>query len=554
MRARGWIIRSSFVVATLSVLGFGGSVLPAEAAPPQPRVSWSPCYKEFGLPFECGIVHVPLDHDEPGGAAISIAMVRLPAAVPAQRIGSLFFNPGGPGGSGVNLILGFAPFVPAELRASFDLVGFDPRGIARSTALRCFGNPRQWAPVFTPFAFPTTAEQEAIWEAADRFLVGECEQRGPRLIDHMSTADVARDLDLLRQAVGDERLSYVGYSYGSYLGVTYANLFPDSFRALVIDGVLDPVAWATGLPGQEDLPFSTRLRSDAGAIATLGEFFRLCDAGGPNCAFAPGSAGRFDALAQKLKTQPVVISLPGGATLFFDYSILIANALGAMYDSFSWPGFAQLLALLEAEASSSALGAQLTELWESQGLITKRGFPNYPNLLEGFPGVACSDTDNPDSYAAWSQAAADAQAQFGYFGPLWTWASSICAAWPGAQGDRYIRPFTANTTNAVLVASTQFDPATRYEGAVTVAGLLPNSRLLTVHGWGHTTLFLSQCADQAVAAYLLTGALPPEGLVCEQDLVPFTFPASATTGAQASTGRAKLLPVLVPDPVRPRAR
>jgi hypothetical protein len=98
----------------------------------------------------------------------------------------------------------------------------------------------------------------------------------------------------------------------------------------------------------------------------------------------------------------------------------------------------------------------------------------------------------------------------------------------------------------VLVASTQFDPATRYEGAVTVAGLLPNSRLLTVHGWGHTTLFLSQCADQAVAAYLLTGALPPEGLVCEQDLVPFTFPASATVGAQASTGRAKLLPVLVP--------
>jgi pimeloyl-ACP methyl ester carboxylesterase len=554
MRAREWIIRSSFVVATLSALSFGGSVLPADAAPPQPRISWSPCYKEFGLPFECGTVQVPLDHDQQGGAAISIAMVRLPAAVPAQRIGSLFFNPGGPGGSGVNLILGFAPFVPAELRASFDLVGFDPRGIARSTALRCFGNQRQWAPFFTTFAFPTTAEQEAIWEAADRFLVGECEQRGTRLIDHMSTADVARDLDLLRQAVGDERLSYVGYSYGSYLGVTYANLFPDSFRALVIDGVLDPVAWATGLPGQEDLPFSTRLRSDAGAMATLGEFFRLCDAGGPNCAFAPGSAGRFDALAQKLKTQPVVISLPGGATLFFDYSILIANALGAMYDSFSWPGFAQFLALLEAEASSSALGAQLTASWEGQGLITKRGFPAYPNLLEGFPGVACSDTDNPDSYAAWSQAAADAQAQFGYFGPLWTWVSSICAAWPGAQGDRYTGPFTANTTNAVLVASTQFDPATRYEGAVTVAGLLPNSRLLTVHGWGHTTLFLSQCADQAVAAYLLTGALPPQGLVCEQDLVPFTFPASATAGAQASTGRAKLLPVLVPDAVRPRAR
>src|SRR4029450_11493946 len=133
----------------------------------------------------------------------------------------------------------------------------------------------------------------------------------------------------------------------------------------------------------------------------------------PNWRSTTGSPARFDALAQKLKTQPVVISLPGGATLFFDYSILIASTLNAMYDSFSWPGFAQFLALLEAEASSSALGAQLTASWESQGLITKRGFPAYPNLLEGFPGVACSDTDNPHSYAAWSQAAADAQAQFG---------------------------------------------------------------------------------------------------------------------------------------------
>src|SRR4029453_11057386 len=114
MRATEWSVRSSFVVATLSVLGFGGSVAPAEAAPPQPRIAWSPCYKEFGLPFECGTVRVPLDQGEPGGAAISIAMVRLPAAVPAQRIGSLFFNPGGPGGSGVNLILGFSPFVPVH--------------------------------------------------------------------------------------------------------------------------------------------------------------------------------------------------------------------------------------------------------------------------------------------------------------------------------------------------------------------------------------------------------------------------------------------------------
>jgi pimeloyl-ACP methyl ester carboxylesterase len=376
MNARTRFTRSLFVFVIVVSMCRGWAATPVKAAPPRPRVAWSPCFQQFGLPFQCGTVQVPLDYSEPGVASISIALVRLPASDPSQRIGSLFYNPGGPGGSGVDFILGFAPFLPAELTAHFDIVGFDPRGIARSTALRCFGTPRQWGPYFTPFAFPTTPEEEAIWEAADRFLVSECEQRAGSIIDHMSTADVARDLDLLRQAVGDAQLNYVGYSYGAYLGVTYANLFPDNFRALVVDGVLDPIAWATGLPGQEDLPFSTRLRSDAGAIATLGEFFRLCDAGGPeNCAFAPDSASRFDALAQSLKTQPVLITLPDGTLLFFNYSIFIANALGAMYNSFSWPSFAELLALIEAEASSTALGAQLQTFWASQGFIAKRGFP-----------------------------------------------------------------------------------------------------------------------------------------------------------------------------------
>ena len=545
-------IRSSFAFVIAASLCLGWAAAPVEAAPAMPRISWSPCYQKFGPPFECGTVQVPLQYDNPGGASISIALIRLPASDPSRRIGSLFFNPGGPGGSGVDFILSAATAFPEDMRAHFDMVGFDPRGIGRSTALRCFGTPRQWGPIFTPFAFPTTPEEEATWEAADRFLVGECEQRAGTIMDHMTTANVARDLDLLRQAVGDAKLNYIGYSYGSYLGVTYANLFPDNFRALVVDGVLDPIAWATGQPGQEDLPFSTRLRSDAGAIATLQEFFRLCDAGGSNCAFAPDSASRFDALAHKLKAEPLVITFPDGSVLYMDYSFLIGNALSAMYNSFSWPSFADFLAFLEANASSNVLAAKLQAFWANQGFITKRGFPAYPNYVEGFPGVACSDTDNPDTYAAWSQAAADAQNQFGYFGPLWTWITSICATWPGSQADRYTGPFTATTASPVLVASTRFDPATRYQGAVTVSQLLPNSRLLTVNGWGHTTPFLSQCADQAVLNYLLHGALPPVGTVCDQDWIPFTSPALA--GNLGAAGRARLLPAMVPDVIRPPVR
>jgi pimeloyl-ACP methyl ester carboxylesterase len=536
-------------VASLSLALVG--LQPATAAPSDSKISWSPCYRQLGFPFECGTLQVPLDYDGPSAATISIAVVRLPAADRANRIGSLFLNPGGPGGSGFDFALFAGPFLYTdEVRAKFDIVGFDPRGVGRSTALRCFGAPRQWGPYFTPFAFPLTPEEEAQWEAADRYVTAACGQRGGAIIDHMSTANVARDLDGLRAAVGDQQLTYAGYSYGSFLGVTYANMFPDRVRALVVDGVLDPIAWTTGVGDQGDtVPFSTRLRSDQGAQATLNEFFRLCDEAGPErCAFAPASTDRFAALAALLKEGPIEIVDPVSAEVFeFNYSFLIANALGAMYDSFSWPFFAEFLAELEAQANPQQLGTALDAFLASTGFITKRAFPRYPNFIEAFPGVACSDSDNPDSYPAWSTQGAAADEQFGYFGRIWTWVSSICAAWPGADADRYTGPFTAQTANPVLVVGNTFDPATRYQGAVTVAGLLPNSRLLTLHGWGHVSLFLSQCADNAVASYLLTAVTPPPGTVCEQDLVPFTDVApQQVTGEGVDTPRANARGGLVP--------
>jgi pimeloyl-ACP methyl ester carboxylesterase len=524
--------RNFFVFTAVASLIFGAAPRSTDAsaqttAPPVSRLTWTPCFTGDG-DFECATLFVPLDYDEPGDNPIPIAVIRQPATNPGRRIGSLVVNPGGPGGSGVDFVRDVGPALfTDEVRARFDIVGFDPRGIMRSRPLRCFDDPSQWTPLFQPVAFPSTPEEEQAWITADRYLLTSCDLRAGPIIDHMATADVARDLERLRHALGDDKLSYVGYSYGSYLGVTYANLFPDHFRALVVDGVVDPIQWATGSGDGTTVPYSSRLRGDAGAQATLGEFFRLCDAAGSaGCALAPDAAGRFAALADRLRIAPITIINPlTQQPVAFNYSLLIANTLGALYSSRVWPVFAELLTDLEISAAAPA-GAALTALHHLLA-VDDATLSRYQNQIEGAPGVACSDTDNPHDYAAWSAAGVAADAAFGYFGRMWTWVSSQCAEWRGQDADRFVGPFTTRTAAPVLVVGNVFDPATRYEGAVTVDQLLPRSRLVTVHGWGHTSLGLSSCADTAVGRYLLFGSMPAVGTVCEQDFGPFDLPATA---------------------------
>jgi hypothetical protein len=165
-------------------------------------------------------------------------------------------------------------------------------------------------------------------------------------------------------------------------------------------------------------------------------------------------------------------------------------------------------------------------------------------VVEGGPGVFCSDSDNPASVDAWSRAARAADRRFPYFGRIWTWISSVCQPWPGRDADRYVGPFTRATSNPVLVVGNRFDPATRYQGAVTLAGLLPRSRLLTLDGWGHTSLLQSACIDAHVNRYLLTSQPPPPGTVCQPDVVPFAEPAFAAL-TTAGAGRALLVPPLL---------
>lgn len=535
MRRFGSIVTG---ISTAVAVTAGLMVAPGAAASASVRsINWAPCYQWLSrdgasqgiqVRYECAQVPVPLDYDKPGGAAVLVSVVRIPASDADRRVGSLFFNPGGPGGSGVDFVLGAGPFVYSdEVRARFDIVGFDPRGVARSTQLRCVGSVRQTSPWFTDLPWPETPAELDTWATSDAAVQGDCDQRGGRILDHMSTADVARDLDRLRAAVGDPQLSYVGYSYGSYLGATYANLFPGRVRAVVVDGVLDPVAWSTGDPVERDWPFSTRLRSHVGAQDTLEEFFRLCDQAGSDCPFASpeGAEARYLALRQTLAIAPVVFD-DGFA---YTDRILVADTLGNLYGSAGWWYFADWLATLEALAA--APGRAPAQAYQSQRRSVgsgRGGFPHYPGL-EAFGGVACADSDNPNNLTHWTAAADDTRTD-SLFGPLWTWASSICSAWPGSQDDRYTGPWTAATAKPVLVVNTQFDPATPLHGADRLAELLPNSAQLTVEGWGHTAAFLSTDADHAVSAYLLDGTLPTPGASYAQDFNPFTPPEGATAG------------------------
>lgn len=198
------LLAGGLVAALLGVPAAGAASPSSAASASVPHLSWSDC----GEGFQCANARVPLDYDHPGGAQISLALISHPATDPARRIGSIFINPGGPGGSGVDFVRFAGDFLYSdEVRARFDLVGFDPRGIIRSTPLRCSDSLEQAFAVLPPFAFPVTRQEERVHAQFDRKLARACAQRAGAILDHMSTADIARDLDLLRRAVGDARLS-----------------------------------------------------------------------------------------------------------------------------------------------------------------------------------------------------------------------------------------------------------------------------------------------------------------------------------------------------------
>ena len=549
-------IRPAVVAALTAGLVAAGTVAvadPAAAADlatggvhaPVPVLNWTDCAAEFGPGVQCATAKVPLDYDQPAGPTIDVALNRHRATDPGHRVGSLFLNPGGPGGSGENFLPEALTAIDPSLPARFDLIGVDPRGTSRSAPVRCFATAAEQEAFFGALpAFPVQAEIPA-WLAAYRDYTNRCARVAGPIVDHSSTANFVRDLDLLRQAVGDPGFSFLGYSYGSQVGSTYAAMFPSRVRAVVIDGVVDPVAWSTGYGVTGALlPITTRLKSAEGASDTLRAFFRTCAAAGPaRCSFAdPGaSAGelsaKWDTLTRDIRTRPVDLPQPDG-TVHVTYAVLISAALSILYDVPTWPTLADAAeALVQLEAVPAATAARATA---AHALAVARArYADEPVFASGFDAVACVDGVEPRSPLAWPVAAAAQDRVAPYFGSAWTFPSQACATWPGKDTDRYLGPYDRPTAKPVLVVGTRFDPATRYQAAQATAARLPGARLLTLDGYGHTSLGSSTCIDRFTAAYLIRGAVPPKDATCEPDHQPFD-PAAVPTAARAAMVAAAL--------------
>jgi pimeloyl-ACP methyl ester carboxylesterase len=399
------------------------------------------------------------------------------------------------------------------VRARFDIVGFDPRGVGASTPVRCFDSPEEQQQFFSSGPIiPVTEQQFRRAVAAVSELARRCQERVGWLLPHLSTANVARDLNVMRAAVGDETLSYVGYSYGTYLGATFANLFPNRVRALVLDGVVDAPAYTKG--PQPSTAF-VRQNSHLGSSVTLQEFFRLCERARPRCAFGADRAPsrKFATLTRRLLRRP--LTLPDGST--FGYSELVVSTIQSLFEPDGWDELAELLQQLYVATRPRDAAARLRELG------SQRSAP-YDNTMEAAIASTCGETQNPRVPRVYRRLADQADREARYTGAFWTFITLPCSRWAAQDRDRFVGPWSVRTRNPLLLLNPRFDPAVPHANAVTMSRLLSGSRLLTINGWGHTALATrSACKDVRVERFLIGGTLPPPGAVCPTGIVPFTL-------------------------------
>jgi pimeloyl-ACP methyl ester carboxylesterase len=447
-------------------------------------ISWSPCEGDL----QCGTLVVPLDYAHPKGATIPIAVARHPADDPATRIGSLVIDPGGPGVSGIDDMANELGTLTPQLLEDFDIVMFDPRGVERSDPVTC-GEAPGAPPTTLSNPVPTTPSQQTAAIAGLKQFADACERASAIVLPHVGTVDAARDMEQLRVALGDSSVTYMGQSYGTLLGLTYAALFPTRVRAMVLDSVIDPA-----------LSFNDMTEGQAaGFEAMLGAFFAWC-AGSSACAWRPSGDPTTALLGQIAAAGATPVPAGGGRVA--GAGELYDALLGGLYSRSDWP---ELGAALAAEAAGN--GAPVVAMSDR---YNRNGSTNGDDAALA---VDCLDHPVSHKLAAYGYLAAVLKASAPVFGPLLAWGEAACAVWP-APPTRTVGPVAAPGSPPILVVGTTNDPATPYAWAMNVAHELSHGVLLTRTGDDHVAYFYSACVRDDVQTYLVHGVTPPPGTTC----------------------------------------
>ncbi|GAB4083617.1 alpha/beta hydrolase [Myceligenerans cantabricum] len=507
---------AAVALALTGCAGQAGAALPAApepgrsvAAPDPAPVDWSEC----GPRLDCATVEVPLEYTEPHGEQISLAVTRHRATDPDRRIGSLFINPGGPGVPATETVGAIdpgsdaSPFSP-DVVARFDVVGMDPRGVGESGAVRCLTDEQRAEAAAADLdpSRPGGKPFERLLADAARFTSGCLAHQSPRYLASLSTDNVARDLDQVRTALGEEQITFYGASYGTVVGPMYATMFPDRVRQMVIDGPVDTELW-------QDDPL--RLLDDVARSneQTLDVWFETCRAEGVEaCPFGDGDPeAAFDALIAQLEDEPLQVppaeGLTPGGTL--DGAMALEAVRAAAGARALWPTLtAGLLAAQQGDGT-------LLHFVVSKVTVAPFGAP-YATLQEPHTAVRCVDWPALTDLAEHRAAAREIARRGERLGSRAAYSALDCALWPVRNEDRLTDPLTGTGAPPVLVVGGRVDNVSPYHWAQAMAERLDDAVLLTREGVGHTSYRTSgPCIDTAVDAALIDGVLPAAGTVCE---------------------------------------
>ncbi|WP_347123268.1 alpha/beta hydrolase [Microbacterium sp. SY138] len=454
-------------------------------------LTWTEC----GVGFDCTDVTAPLDWEDPGKGEITLSVVRHRAE--GTPVGSLLTNPGGPGASGVDLILNSLDFaVGADIIENFDVIGFDPRGVGDSTAVKCYDAPQMDDYLY---GIPSAARGTAEWEAelldSHKAFAEACDANSNGILPYITTVNAARDMDLIRAVLGDKQLNYLGYSYGTFLGATYAKLYPEKAGRLVLDGAIDPAVPGLEVGATQALGFESALRAYMQDCLDSGE----CPFNGT----VDEAMADLGALLASVDSTP----LKSGDGRMLGADSLMTAIIAALYSQDSWGYLTQALdEALQGDPTSALFLADFYNGREN-GTYTD-------NSAEAFRAYNCMDYPVEDDPAA--EAATNAKIAEGAptIAPYWTGPDS-CAVWPypptGTRGE-----IKAEGAGPILVIGTTNDPATPYEWSESLAKQLEEGILITRVGEGHTGYNKGNaCVDDAVEAFLLDDVVPEDGLRCE---------------------------------------